>query len=177
MRFKLLAGVLGAVVATMAQGVTTRLDSEFFAFYQARPFAFNTSGRWDPPPITFSLGVSGGKFVVDARTASSIIPPPCRALYSSELPPKVDAFTPPSSVLGGESIQNLMLWGEECNVMIWMTGQRDPQFSFKDLLPPNNNQSASMGIIEFSNKSNGEMATIEFAVLVEEVPIEQKGGL
>lgn len=177
MRFKLLAGVLGAVVATMAQGVTTRLDDEYFAFNQAQPFAFNTSGHWGSPSITFSLGVSDNKFVVDARTASSIIPPPCRALYSSELPPKVEAFTPPSSVLGGESIQNLMLWGKECNVKIWMTGQRDPQFSFKDLLPPNNNQSASKGIIEFINKRNEEIATIEFAVLVEDAPIKQKGSL
>ncbi|EHV4551060.1 hypothetical protein K0L99_002373 [Escherichia coli] len=171
MRFRILAGVLGVFVATTVHGVTTRLDTEYFAFRQTQPFAFNTSGRWVPLPTnTFSLGVSGGKFVVDARTANNIIPLPCRALYSAELPPESEPFTPPASVLGGESIQSLFLWGKACNVKIWMTGQQDPRFSFKGLLPPDNNTSAGKGIVEFINKSNKEIATIEFAVLVEEVP-------
>lgn len=172
MRFKLLTGVLGVFVVTMAQGATTRLDSEYFAFNQASPFAFHTSGNWVSPSTTFSLGVSGSKFVVDARAANSIIPAPCRAMYSSALPPQVDPFTPPSFVLGGESIQNLMLWGKGCNVSIWITGQSDPQSTFKGLLPPNNNKSASKGIIEFINKGNSKITTIEFAVLVEDIAVK-----
>ncbi|TVL21180.1 hypothetical protein AYI92_06735 [Shewanella xiamenensis] len=167
MRFKLLAGVLGVFTSTIAQGVTTRLDSEYFAFKYTQPFAFHISGHWVSPPSPFSLGVNGGKFVVDARAASSI-PSPCNGHYSAELPPQIEPFTPPSSVLGGESIQNLMLWGKECHVKIWMTGESDPQFTFKDMLPPNNHKSASKGIIEFINKSNNKLTTIEFAVLVEE---------
>lgn len=175
MHFKLLATVLGLVVATTAQGVTTRLDNEYFAFEQARPFAFHTSGKWVSAPITFSLRVSGNNFVVDTRSASSIIPPACRAVYTSELPTSTESFTPPRSVLGGAPLQNLMFWGEKCHVKLWMTAEIDPFFSvFNDLLPPNNTKSASQGIIEFASKNSDEITSIEFAVLVEDIPVKQK---
>lgn len=176
MRLRLAGGICFLVIATSAMSETTRLDNEFFAFKPTQVWAIRDSGKWIAAPRLFTLGATGKKFSIDARAASAIVPEACRLLFSSDLPMNSYSATMPTvvPVLGGENTQQIFFWSQNCSVILWLTGERDPQFDpkhdFKSILPKNNRKSASVGLIVFNNR--GKVATLEFAILVEDLPAE-----
>lgn len=176
MCFRLTIGMFFLVIATSATCETTRLDNELFAFKPTQVWAIRDSGKWIAAPRLFTLGATGNKFSIDARGATAIVPAACRQLFSSDLPINPQSATLPTvvPVIGGESTQQTFFWSRDCSVILWLTGERDPQYdpknNFKSILPDNNRKSASVGLIEFNNR--GKVTTFEIAILVEDLPIE-----
>lgn len=64
---KKLIGLVSLLIATAAEGETTRLDGEYFAFIPAKATAVKSQGAWKRVPALFHLGVKGNRFVFDAR--------------------------------------------------------------------------------------------------------------
>jgi hypothetical protein len=171
MGMKLFVSLCFFVVTSAAEGETTRLDNQYFAFKPTQVLAVKTSGKWVAAPHIFTLGAKGKKFSIDARK-SAVVPPVCRQVFTSDLRKKPESSTMPKSILNGEETQQNYFWGKECAVTLWMTAQRyleyDPNDNFQNVLPKNSSKSVSPGLIEFKN--GDQVTTIEFAVLVDDAP-------
>lgn len=163
-----LIGLLSVLVATAAEGETTRLDSEYFAFTPTRVLAVKSQGVWRRAPVLFQLGVKGNRFVFDAREDKGGLPPLCRGILTTSLPASPKFVPLPFSIFDGQDAQYLDLMNDNCGVRIWMTGQHDGTTELPGIIPGNNTKSLSYGLIEF--RSVGKTTAIEFAVLVEDAP-------
>jgi hypothetical protein len=64
---------------------TSRMDNEFFAIQPRAIFAVKTSGKWIKPNETFTIGLRGNTFSIDARSASKVIPATCNQVFENDM--------------------------------------------------------------------------------------------
>jgi hypothetical protein len=165
-----------------AQGETTQLDGNFFAFKRTSPFAIKESGRWAVPRFVLSLGMErdptmkkldvlpGYSFVLDATKAGIAVPKNCQQRFSSEPNQTRSTMTLPVAVFDFDDVEQMFMHRDGCAVTVWMSGQRSywgqKRFENSDIVPPQS-ESVSHGLVEF--RSGAEASLIQFAIPVQDL--------
>lgn len=170
------------LACTTAEGETTLLDNNYFAFKPTKPFAIRDSSRWAVPRFTITLGMEkdpkapkykvlpGYTFVLDATQAGIAVPKVCQQRFASEPNQEHITMTMPTSFFDFGEVEQMFFFREGCAATIWMSGERsywgETRFEDSEIAPPQR-ESVSHGLVEFRSREGTTL--IQFAIPVQDL--------